>query len=350
MKKICTFVLAVTIAALPLFTGCMNSNDQGIRNVEALNSSKYKIGLPQGAAAMYAGEEYFDSAKITYYASLTDGYTAVEYGKLDGFVFDSHALEYVAANNNKLAILPESIGDENIVIGAPFGKEKLIEQVNEFIKQYKSNGTYEEMYNRWIKGKNPQMPEIQHPKNPEMTIVVGTEGLNEPMSFYGKGGKLTGFDVEFCARLALYLNADVQLKAMTFDSLIASASGGKIDLLISNLNGTPAIQEQMLISDSYIASKISVLVQKEKMAADYSAIDASGIKGQKIGIVTGSPYDKHISAQFPEKELVYFESDTDMIQALKSKKVDALITEKSIANGYLDNADDLKVLDHVYGE
>ena len=87
-----------------------------------------------------------------------------------------------------------------------------------------------------------------------------------------------------------------------------------------------------------------------EVSADYTAADASGINGQKIGIITGAPYDKHISAQFPDKELVYFDSDTDMLQALKSKKVDALFTEKAIANGYLRNTDSIKILDYTYGE
>ncbi|MEM1483417.1 ABC transporter permease subunit [Oscillospiraceae bacterium PP1C4] len=351
MKKTWIFVLAVVIAALSLLTGCTNSSSHNIKSVSELNSSQYKIGLPQGAASMYTGEEYFSNAELVYYSSLAEGYTAVEYGKLDGFVFDSHALEYVVANNEKLAMLPESIGEENIVIGAPFGKEKLVEQINGFIKQYKEDGTYKEMYNRWIKGKNPQMPEIEAPKNPEMTVVIGTEGLNEPMTFYGKSGELTGFDIEFSKRLALYLKADVKLEAMTFDALIPAAASGKIDLLISNLNGTAAIKEQMLLSDSYIKSKISVLVQKSRAkSADPAAVDTSGLSGQKFGIITGSPYDKRISEQFSDKELVYFDSDTDMIHALKSKKIDALFTEKAIANSYLRNTDGIKISDGSYGE
>ena len=39
-----------------------------------------------------------------------------------------------------------------------------------------------------------------------------------------------------------------------------------------------------------------------------------------------------------------------MLQALKSKKVDALFTEKAIANGYLRNTDGIKILDNTYGE
>lgn len=350
MRKICNFVLAVTIVAISLLTGCTNNNNNIISTAYELNSSKYKIGLPQGAAAMYAGEDYFSDADIIYYSSLADGYTAVEYGKLDGFVFDSNVLEYVAANNDKLAMLPESIGEENIVIGAPFGKEALIKKVNGFIKQYKADGTYDEMYNRWIRNQNPKMPEIQLPKSPEMTIVVGTEGLNEPMSFYGKDGELTGFDIEFCKRLSVYLNADVQLEAMTFDSLIASAASGKIDLLISNLNGTASVKEQMLLSDSYITSNISVLMQRSRVKApDFVSADQD-ISGQKIGIITGSPYDKQINSQFPDKELIYFESDTDMLQALKSKKIDVLLTEKAIANGYFRNTDGIKILDNTFGE
>lgn len=109
------------------------------------------------------------------------------------------------------------------------------------------------------------MPKIEKPEHPTMKLVVGTSGLNEPMNYFGPDGELTGFDVEFARRLALFLNADLKIKNMTFEGLLAATTSGKLDLLVANLNGTDAIKEVMLISDPYIDSEIAVLISSKRI-------------------------------------------------------------------------------------
>lgn len=346
-KTLCLLVACLLLAA------CAGSQkqEQKIKSAGDLNAAGYTVGLPQGSAAMHQGEKFFDKAKLKYYSSLADGYTAVEYGKLDAFVFDSHALEYTAANNKKLALLPDYLGDENIVIGAAFGKEALIRQVNEFIAQYKTDGTYQSMYQRWLQGKDKKMPAITPPQQPTQTIIIGTEGLNEPMNYYGQDGTLTGFDVEFAQRLGAWLNAEVKLQAMTFDALLASAASGKIDLLIANLNGTEAVKEQMLVSDSYITSKIAVLVNRERLAeTDAGITELSQLQQARIGIMTGSSFDKMTQKLLPEAELSYYNTFPDMGTAVKQGKIDGFIMDEPMARYMLNETEGLKYLEQFISQ
>ena len=52
---------------------------------------------------------------------------------------------------------------------------------------------------------------------------------------------------------------------MEFPALIAAASTGKIDLVVANLNVTAERRENMLFSDTYLYSGISLLVCKDRL-------------------------------------------------------------------------------------
>ena len=97
-------LLSVLIGIIFLLSGCGDSREDqkelvSIAVPEDLNKPGFVIGVPQGAAAMNAGERFFDRAKIQYYNTTADGYTAVQQKKIDAFVFDRHNMEYVTKVN-----------------------------------------------------------------------------------------------------------------------------------------------------------------------------------------------------------------------------------------------------------
>ncbi len=366
MKNKSLFVLLICVLlSLLLFSACSSSDDSFvISSPEQLNSEEYTIGLPEGAAAMYAGEAYFDDAQVVYYSSISDAYIALQGKKIDGFVFDSHALEYAQNSNSALKILPDSkIADEFITIGAPFENEELIAKVNEFIAIYRADGTYDEMYERWFGSTNPQMPNIESPQNPEMKIIVGTEGMTQPMNYFGEGGELTGFDAEFIKRLALHLNAEIEVKTMNFPSLIAGMETGALDLLVANLNATDAVREVMLVSDTYVDSEICLLVnvdhvgEKAGITSNEYRIplyaDSTELTGKRMGVVTGTTFDTHTKNHISDAEILYFNTFTDLVTALKEDKIDAFLMDEPIARTMVEEDSDIvflqdKLVDEQY--
>lgn len=330
-------LLTVLIGIIFLLSGCGDSREDqkelvSIAVPEDLNKPGFVIGVPQGAAAMNAGERFFDRAKIQYYNTTADGYTAVQQKKIDAFVFDRHNMEYVTKVNPALVLLPTDIAEEHIVIGLPLKHEELLKEVNRFIARYRSDGTCEDMYQRWFSANPPPMPEIQVPEKPTRRLTVGTEGLNEPMNFYGKDGRLTGFDLEFIKRLALFLNAEVDVTAMTFDGLIPAVETGRIDLLVANLNGTPERREKMLLSDDYVDSAISVMVHRDRLpAAEENSGEISSIQdlaGKRVAYLTGSCYRQLTEALVKGVQYLSFSDQNSAVQALRSNKADAVLVNE----------------------
>ncbi|MEE9912839.1 MAG: ABC transporter permease subunit [Deltaproteobacteria bacterium] len=324
--------------ALLILLGC--SSDHEARRILSspteLNAPEYTIGVPQGTAAMSAVEAKFPLSKIEYHQSLPDGYLSVKYGKIDAFAFDRHALQYVVVHNPDLALMDEKVGDEFIVVGTAFGREALIKKVNEFIKKYKADGTYQDMYDRWLLGKNLTMPDLPEPSHPTMTLKIGTDGRNEPMNFYANR-QLTGFDIEFAKRLALFLNAKFTFSIIEFPAIIAAAQSGKIDLLIANLNATPERSKIMLFSDTYVDSEVSFLVRKDRLApkAAKSITDIAELAGKKVGVQTGTTYEDVLKHSIPKAVPMYFTTFTDQIEAVKSGKISGFLADEVFAKGMI---------------
>ncbi|OPY66040.1 MAG: Octopine transport system permease protein OccM [Syntrophorhabdaceae bacterium PtaU1.Bin034] len=322
------FVLA---ALCLLLVSCRDNGKTILYGAGQINASEYSIGVPQSAAATTIVEEKFGKSRIQYFQSVADGYLAVKYGKIDAFAFDRHALQYVTINNQDLTLMDEKIGDEFIVVGSAFGREDLIKRVNAFITQYRADGTYQDMYRRWILGKNTRMPHVPEPKNPVMTLKIGTTGVNEPMNFYADG-KLSGFDVEFSKRLALFLNAKCTFSTIEYPAIVAAAHSGKIDLLIANLNATPERRKMMLFSDTYVDSEISFLVRKDRLptqAAGAGPItDLAQLAGKKVGVQTGTNYEMVLKDRLSRSIPMYFATFTDQIEAVRAGKIAGFLVEE----------------------
>ena len=234
----------------------------------------------------------------------------------------------------------------SLYVGSAPGREDLIQKVNAFIKQYRADGTYQDMYNRWLLGKSSKMPDLPEPKNPAMTLKIGTDGVNEPMSFYQEGN-LTGFDIEFTKRLALFLNVKFTYHTIEFPAIITAASTGKIDLLVAGLNVTPERRKMMLFSDTYVDSEISFLVRKDRLpqrALIGQASDLSQLAGKKVGVITGSTYEGVLKSQIPGAVPEYFNNMSDQTEAVKTGKLAGFLVDEPIARDIMNNTAGVAVL------
>jgi polar amino acid transport system substrate-binding protein len=330
-----TLKSAIILIICALSIGCSH-DDVGkpvLDDSTRMNAPGYSIGVPQGAAAMTVVEKRFPKCRIEYFGSLNDGYLAVKHRKIDAFAFDKHTLQYVTLQNPDLAVMDEKIADESIVAGAAMGRQDLIDKVNAFIRQYRAEGTYKDMYRRWLLKEGKGMPLLPEPMNPTATLKIGTEGLNEPMNYYADG-LLTGFDMEFARRLGIFLNTKVTFHAMEFSALVPAVETGKIDLLIAGLNATDERRKKILMSDVYIDSEIAFLVRKDRLpakATGQAITDFSQLAGRKVGILTGSSYDALIKKELPTAIPFYFNTFADQAAALKAGQIEGFLVDEPVA-------------------
>lgn len=263
MRKLSCISLLFALT-LVLF-GCGSSTKSQITDIGSLNYSQSKIGIPDDNSFDKIVIKRMSDAKLKYFTNSIDAVIAITSGKIDGYVLDRCNLDYMAAANDEVAVLPDSFGELDVCAATAKGNVELMAQFNEFIKGYQKDGTSEDMYNRWILKKGNKIEQIEKPKNPVKTLKVITNGVTEPMNFY-QGSELVGYDIEFAQRFALAYNYEIEFLVMDYAAMPLAIASGKADCIISDFFYNEDRAKEIEYSDPYIKTQITLLVEKSRLA------------------------------------------------------------------------------------
>ncbi len=323
---------ALVLLLAMLLVGCGIGENDAITSAEQLNDSRYTIGVDQGSAADLIAQQVFPNAKFEYYTDKFMGYKAVADGKADAFVYDRRQMEIAIENGlSGVHLLEETLGQPvDIAVGiSPVSRtEDLGRKLNTFITQLREDGTLDDMYRRWVAEGEDVMPEIPAPNAPTGRLTVGTSGIAEPFSYYGEGG-LTGYDIELATRFAAWLNTDLEFKIYDYGSIVAAALSGDVDCIMADLNVTEERRQELPFSDVLFSEEVGVLVRGDgDNTLEYTSLDQ--MEGLRVGVLTGSENSELVSRAIPTADLQYYNSTSDLYQALKSHKVEAFAEDEVI--------------------
>ena len=247
-------------------------NQAEITSKGQLKEAGRRIGVGLGSAAVSMVEQEMPNATLVY-LELGEGCEAVAQGKLDAYVYDRSQLELaVQSDRTGVRLLDENMNDAVPVavgISPVSAVEDLEGQMNAFITQLKTDGTLEDMLQRWVRDGDMTMPDIQQPDNPVLHLTVGTSGIVPPFSYY-EGTELSGFDIELARRFAGWMNADLSFKVYDYGAIVAAAVSGDVDCIMANLNVTSERAETLPFSDILYELPVGILVREETMSASAS--------------------------------------------------------------------------------
>ena len=298
-------IMAPACLSLLASEGCSGRPVTPIRSLDDLNQPTMIIGGETETVSLRMGQERLPKAKVASFATPLDAYAALQSGKIDAVAYDRPPLEYAAANNDLFVVLPDIVGEGHIAVGAPFKNKELMDKVNEFIAEYRADGTYKEMYDRWVKTTDPKMPVIPKPENPINAgnpLVIGNDPQNIPMSYVEADGSWSGFDTEFVQRLALFLNMDYRFESLYYDALFPAVESEKLDLAVGNLDKTPERAETMLFSDDYIDCPAGIMVLKSRWQPLNQVGDSTGETNASASEAPVEEISEDADAEVPSEE------------------------------------------------
>lgn len=242
-----------------------------ITSREQLNQESMTIGVSTGTISETTVMNELPKAKIAYYNDNFLGYADVASGKIDAFVYDLRQMKLAVQNGLPgVLLLEETMEQRNqIAVGlsdiSPI--PDLADKTNRFIAEMKESGILAEMFTRWVTNGSEEMPDIQLPENPEYHLRVGTTGIVPPYSYY-QGQNLAGYDIELARRFAAWLGADLQFSVMDYGAVAPALKGGRVDVVMANLQITPARAENFRFSDPLYEEVQGILVRKGDGAAE----------------------------------------------------------------------------------
>jgi polar amino acid transport system substrate-binding protein len=234
--------------------------------MHGVDDIKYKrIGVILGSVHDSWVNKTYPEAEVSQYQNVPDMLIALKTGKVDVAWYDHTGLREVLASNAEIAILAEKVFYCDIAAGFNETNDRLREQFNTFLREIKSNGVYDDIFNRWMNQGIIDMPEIQFSGIDGVLKVGVVNDLGIPSSFI-KDGKLAGFDIEIASRFAAWLGKKFDPVPYHFNGLIAAVSTKKIDVIIASMMITGEREKQIDFSDPYYATGASVIALKKNIS------------------------------------------------------------------------------------
>lgn len=285
-KRILLFLLLLMIIAGTM-TGCNVKKTKSFQCVEDFEQAR--IGILTGSSHDNTAKELFPNASRVYFNNMSDMILAVEQGKIDGYLEDAPFVAPLNWEGIALKCVDGSVGQVSNGFVFPQGEStQLREQINEFIGEAKSDGTIEQLTQKWLGKTEP----TEHPDYSTLTGENGTIHLavsvdSKPMLYQNEDG-YTGFEMELLTEFAQHYGYKFDIEIVPFESIIAGVSANKYDMGASSLKITDERKENVDFSDAYNTFEV-VMVAKSGENKTYNTL--SDLENATLGIITGTNYD-----------------------------------------------------------
>jgi polar amino acid transport system substrate-binding protein len=173
-------------------------------------------------------------------------------------------------------------------------------------------------------------------------LRIGMELSYPPFEMTDETGKPTGVGVEMAQALGRELGREVEIQNIAFDGLIPSLKSGKIDLIISSMTANEERARSIAFSDPYVTTGLGLLVRKDGVVDQASALEG---KGRRIAVKKGTTGHLYAQRHFPHSPILVFDKEAAAVLEVAQGKADAFIYDQmSVYQQARKNPDKLKAL------
>lgn len=332
-----------------LLTGCggKTNGEKEFHTFEEFENAK--LGILTGSEFDRQTQELFPNAEKLQFANAADLILSLETDKTDGFLLDSTYYSAIAwERQGYKAISSDKTSPVSFAVMLSEGDmaKKIKGELDDFITEIKSNGSIDALAEKWFSGIRPTEVEDAGTLSGENgTITVAISNSDAPLSYVSEN-TAKGFDVELMIAFAREYGYKIDFVAVDFDAKLGGIASNKYDAAIGGITVTEERREEMSFSVTYYESPV-VMVTKGVGSTETHLSDLSG---QKVGVMTGSIQAVMMPELVPNAEYMEFNSISDLIAALNSKKIDAFGCDESLYTSMLWEGQAVDRIDEPLGE
>ncbi|GHU85474.1 ABC transporter permease subunit [Clostridia bacterium] len=185
------------------------------------------------------------------------------------------------------------------------------------------------------------------------TLVVLTDPTFYPYEYYNRKGKIVGIDMEIAQLIANKLGVDLDIRPRSFEGIISSLSNNGGDIAMAGMSLTPEKQDTYPHSMPYADAHQKFLLLSNRKDIE----EPQDLAGKKIGAPIATTSMTCIRKEITNgtlkdtnTEVMSYGNTYEVIQALKSKHVDAVLLDSDTSEVYAKKDKCLKVLPSPLGE
>lgn len=187
-----------------------------------------------------------------------------------------------------------NLTDEEYAFGVDKNQPELLEEVNAFIAEIKSNGKLDEIFNNYFGDGTPKAIKSAALDESKDQLVVATNAEFPPFE-YSEGDNFLGVDMEIAALLAEKLGKELVIQHMDFEAVCLAVGSHKCDIAMAGLTVNEERKESVTFSESYYQASQKLIVKGEdtkfdecKTAEDVIAVLKTMDNTTNIGFQNGT--------------------------------------------------------------
>ncbi|AGF57636.1 polar amino acid transport system substrate-binding protein [Clostridium saccharoperbutylacetonicum] len=159
------------------------------------------------------------------------------------------------------------------------------------------------------------------------TIKIGVFSDKAPFGYVDSNGKNQGFDVYIAKRFAKDLLGDeskVEFVLVDAASRVSYLESKKVDIIMANFTVTDERKQKVDFTNPYMKVSLGVV------SPDGAKITSEDqLKGKKIIVAKGTTAETYMTKNHPDVDLVKYEQYSEIFQALKDKRGDAILSDNT---------------------
>lgn len=191
-------------------------------------------------------------------------------------------------------VLDYDLTQEEYAFAIDQSQPELLESVNAYIAQIKSDGTFDAICDKYFGNGTPTPVVSAQEDSSKDQLLVATNAAFAPFE-YMEGDNYFGVDMEIAAGLADYLGKELVIQNMDFDAVLLSVNQGKSDMSMSGLTVTDERKEIVNFTTSYYTASQRLIIRSDNTefdgvssAADIEAILKGKDSSVKVGVQNGT--------------------------------------------------------------
>ena len=337
MKRIlCLLFALLMVGSLLAGCGSANNDDIGLGGETKLSDlSGRKIGIVTGTMTSVLVPKLIPDAIYVEFNSVADAKMALESGKVDAFPADESIYLAMCWEGSAVTRVNEPIAPSDYGIIFPKGKNPgLQNEFNAYLESIKASGSWQSLRDKWFSTSEPtEFASYDDLSGENGTLRVGINSTSKPFT-YMKDGKYAGYDIELIIGFCREYGYRIEFEDAMFSGVLSGVASGVFDMGAAGFTITDERKESVDFSDVYHTEDL-VLVIKQQKQADGNTSRLSDLSGKKVGIMTGSIQAVMMPELVPDATYMEFNSVSDLIVALNSKKIDAFGCDESLYTSML---------------
>lgn len=321
LKKVLIIVIAITIL-LP-FSLCADETN-------------VKVGVVTGTVFESVIRNDNPNAQVEYFNLTSDLPTALETGKIDGYVVDEPIAKMLCSiNENQYIAKKLTFEDYGIIICKQ--RQDLLKQFNEYIYSLQNTSELLDKQKLWFsRDEDDKHIDFDSIKNNEPVLTLAVNSSMEPFD-YIKDDEYAGYEIDLVVSFCEEYGYGLNIEDTNFTGVLAEVTSGKAEFGSCVITITDERAEMMNFS-SPIYDGGSVYVKKR--IEHTGNIESFGdLTGKNIGIQSGSTYDKNIPEKIDNPNIQYYNFVSDMVAALDSNKISGFVVDKPVAEALINEND-----------